>query len=215
MNWVAVLDGGVDQASSSGKYTIYSFKDDTTFEIPILPLIAFPKGITVRITLWNDAFACVPKKAVMSAAFANGNIIWSVESWFIFSNSWIITSEIVLSSDAQKDFYDYIEKNEYASFPCVRVQGLTIDMQQSVSQEVGCMGSWVKETHIIWQAQGELSASATADGATIAAETAILKETNQLAILGGSHATHLWVSGGGKSISYLPKIKKLSLEVGG
>jgi hypothetical protein len=104
----------------TGKYCSYCFEDDTSFPLRILPLIMFVKGVTVRILLWTDGWNCVPKKAVQTnAVLADAGVITTVESWFKFDNSWIITSEILLSTDLQKAFYDYIEENEYVSFPCV------------------------------------------------------------------------------------------------
>lgn len=70
--------------------------------------------------LRTDSWNCVPKKAVQTnVVLADAGAITTVESRFKFSNSRIITSEILLSTDLQRQFYDYIEENEYVSFPCV------------------------------------------------------------------------------------------------
>lgn len=100
MNTLGVDDGSVDQDIHVGKYCLYCFEDDKSFPLPFLPLILFPKGLTIRFLLRTDAWNCVPKKALMTnKAYANGKVITATESRFTFSNSRIITSEILLSSD--------------------------------------------------------------------------------------------------------------------
>lgn len=120
MNMLAADDESVDQGAHIGKYCSYSFEDDKSFPIPLFPLILFPKGVTVRIILWTDSWNCVPKKAIMTnAVYSNGGVITTIESRFKFSNSRIMTSEILLSSDDQKKIYDAFEKQEYLNFPMV------------------------------------------------------------------------------------------------
>jgi len=91
-------------------------------------------------------------------------------------------------------------------------------MTQNVSQEVGCMGSRVKESWIVFRSEGDqgiyVSAPLTADAVT---KTLGMKETNQIQAIGGSvaNAALLWTHGGGKSMSYLPKIENVYTEVGG
>lgn len=107
-------------AFGQGRYCSYCFEDDTSFPLRILPLIMFVKGVTIRLQLRTDDYNCVPKKAVQTNAdLGAAGAITTVDSRFKFLNSRIITSEILLSTDLQKAFYDYIEENEYVSFPCV------------------------------------------------------------------------------------------------
>lgn len=129
-------------AVGQGKYCSYCFEDDTSFPLRILPLIMFVKGVTVRLQLRTDDYNCVPKKAVQTGVAVAANLtITTVDSRFKFNNSRIITSEILLSSDLQRAFYDYIEENDYVSFPCVQIRGLQVDMKTDISQDVGTQGS--------------------------------------------------------------------------
>lgn len=110
MNMLAADDPSAPQATQSGYYCSYSFEDDPSWPIKIIPLIMFPKGITIRRLLRTDSWNCVPKKALMTNdVYAGAKVVTSVESRFKFDNSRIITSEIILSSDLQKQFYDEIE----------------------------------------------------------------------------------------------------------
>jgi len=100
---LAADDPSAPQAIQSGYYCSYSFEDDPSWPIKIIPLIMFPKGITIRRLLRTDSWNCVPKKALMTTAvYADNVAIASIESRFKFDNSRIITSEIILSSDLQK-----------------------------------------------------------------------------------------------------------------
>lgn len=119
-NSLAADDQSIPNGAHWGLYSSYCLEDDTSFPLWILPLIIFIKGVTVW-TLWRtDSWNCVPKKAIACpAALAADVAIGSTEVRFKLENTRIITSEILLSTDLQRQFYDYIEENEYVSFPCV------------------------------------------------------------------------------------------------
>lgn len=91
-------------------------------------------------------------------------------------------------------------------------------MKQDVSQDVGTQGSRLKESLIVFRAHGSAGVKVpTGDAATIAAKTTGIKESNQLQIIGGAAANAglLWKEGGGKSISFIPKITKLYMDLAG
>lgn len=88
-------------------------------------------------------------------------------------------------------------------------------MKQNVSMDVGTQGQRVKESIIIFQAHGEQVLNDQA--ATKVGPQANLKLNNQLAVVGGTQvkAASKYRTGGGKSLSFLPKIKKLYMDVSG
>jgi hypothetical protein len=80
------------------------------------------------------------------------------------------------------------------------------------------MGARVKESWVIFRSEGDVGISTpSVDGATTVAKTLGMGETNQIQSIGGAvaNANLLWTNGGGKSISYLPKVRKLYMEIAG
>jgi hypothetical protein len=141
MNMLAAYDTSISNSIQTGLYASWCLEDDTSFPIRMIPLIMLPKGITLWVLLRTDGWNCVPKKVFAAVGgIEDAKSIDVEESRFKFSNSWVVTSEILLSTDIQKAFYEYISENEYVSFPCVQVWGLQVDVNQNVSQDVGTQG---------------------------------------------------------------------------
>lgn len=153
------------------------------------------------------------------AVYADGGAITTEESRFQFSNNRILTSEILLSSDDQKKIYDAFEKQEYLAFPMVQVFGQQIDINSAaVNQDIGTSGSRVQKTKLVFQNHSDVPYKIpTGDDAKIAQKTTGMKESNLIHAIGGAVANEdsKYLAGGGKNISFLPKISSLYTEIAG
>lgn len=154
-----------------------------------------------------------------NAAYANAGAITTEESRFKFSNSRIMTSEILLSSDDQKKIYDAFEQREYLAFPMVQIFGQQIDINSAaVSQDIGTSGSRVQKTKLVFQNHADTPYKVpSTNAATIASQTLGMKESNLIHSISGAvaNANSKYLAGGGKSISFLPKISSLYTEIAG
>lgn len=124
--------------------------------------------------------------------------------------------EIVPSIEFQKALLDIQMSKGYFAFPTFSIQGQQVDVNtNSASVPIDSAGSRVEYTDLCFVNEGDTPYGKPAD--TVLGNIAKLKSTNELYLAGfkGTTDNNGMLRAGSKSIRFLPKIQKLSIDVAG
>lgn len=102
----------------------------------------------------------------------------------------------------------------YLAFPCYSVQGQQIDIKSAnLAPPIDAAGARVEYTDITFVNEG--TTATTVPAATIAGNVDLLVETNELQLASSDAGASNLQRGGNKHNHFLPKIKKMSIEIAG
>lgn len=123
--------------------------------------------------------------------------------------------EIVPSIEFQKALLDIQMSKGYFSFPTYSIQGQQVDIQTpSASVPVDSAGSRVEFTDLCFVNEG-VGPYGAPEEAKLAGNRKKLTDTNELYLCGANAEVNKMLIGGSKSLRFLPKIQKLTMQIAG
>lgn len=129
----------------------------------------------------------------------------------------LTTLEIVPSLEFQKALIDLQMSRGYFAYPCYAIQGQQVDIKSAnLSQPIDAAGSRVEFTDITFVNEG--AKAIVAPTANLGGNSQCLISNNELILSGldtlAGVNSQLYI-GGNKCIHFMPKINKMSVEIGG
>lgn len=127
----------------------------------------------------------------------------------------LTTLEIVPSQEFQKALFDLQMSKGYFAFPTYSIQGQQVDIQSAnLSQPIDAAGSRVEYTDITFVNEGA-KPLVLPGAATVAGNRNTLNNGHEIVSVDTNDCAADLKIGGNKHNHYLPKINKLSIEIGG
>lgn len=182
------------------------------------PHLLSSRGITIRVDLRADSFHTVSRNAIGTEDYKDGQATsGTIEDVRVkFTNLRLTTLEIVPSIEFQKALLDLQMSKGYFVYPTYSVQGQQVDITSAnIQLPIDAAGSRVEYTDVCFiDETGAPYGRATL--ATRADLKAYFKASNELVLANTlANAGSVIEKGGSKTIRFLPKINKMSVEIAG